>query len=96
MRSISLRILLAGLIVLTNTAKADTIEQACEKLVQDQQKLIKATKLQISQLKEKSALQDQIISDQQKKLESPLKDPLIVGLGAIVLVEIIRIAVGKP
>lgn len=87
-----MRKLIVLITLLSQIVKADctSITKTCDKALADQQTLVKKMDVQISNLSQKSALDDKIISDQNKELNSPLHDPVKVGLAVVVL----TIAVG--
>ncbi len=86
MRTISLGLVTSLLI--TNTCMADgpTCQDtlaACDGAYQSQKVLIKDLKEQVGNLSQKNILQDRIIQDQKSSLDDPLKNPVIVGVGAV-------------
>lgn len=55
---------------------------ACDKALEDSRNLVFEQGKLIVNLKDQSALQQRIIDDQNKRDDSPLRNPLTIGIGA--------------
>jgi hypothetical protein len=91
-------VLLSSMIVLSSstgyTGTCDTRLDLCIEVVKDSKTVIDAQDTEINSYKEKSALDEQIKADQAKVIESPLHDPVKVGLAATILVIVLELATG--
>ncbi len=83
-------------IVLASKCHADCPNtlKLCLDVVTKANAVIADDKATISQYTEKSALDEQIKTDQQKQLESPLRDPVKVALGTTVLIIVLELVTG--
>lgn len=89
--------MLIGLVALPVNAIASNCQdtlRVCDEVVKEGQKLIDEQKIQLSNYADKSALDEQIKSDQYRELQSPLKDPVKVGLAAAILVITLEVLTG--
>jgi hypothetical protein len=84
------------LILISNTSLADcqATLAACDAVVEAGKVEIKDLTTQVMNYEQKSALDEQIKSDQQAKLDSPLRDPIKVAAGTAVLVIVLEVLTG--
>ncbi len=68
--------------------------QLCDKAITAAQDLVFEQGKQLVNYQNKSALQDQIIQDQQKRLDSPLNNKVYVIGGTVVIVLVAEILLG--
>ena len=85
-----------ALSLITNTCLADCIAvtKACDKAIADQQTLVKQMQVQIGNYQQKSTLDEQIKSDQQKELNEWYRDPVKVTAVSVVAIVILELATG--
>ena len=75
------------ILLISNTALADceATLKACDAVVEAGKVEIATLTTQVMNYEHKSAFDEQIKADQQAMLNSPLRDPVKVGLGAVIL-----------
>lgn len=86
-------ILLLSLSLTSQVSRAcdDVVLKACDNALQLAQKLITDQQVQLNNYGQQSALQNQIIADQKKELDSPLHDPVKVAAATTVLIIVLEL-----
>lgn len=68
--------------------------ELCDKIVSESRQIIKEQQDQIKDYSNQSNLQRQIIADKDSQLASPLRDPVKVAAGTVIVVLVVEILTG--